>query len=366
MTDRRDERAAELARLILRSEPIDGDRAAELLIGSVVENEAMVAMVVPLLRGGADELVESVSRLLTALEQATTTYSAQPLREWLDGGRSEFLRLAGGDPHAEKLIGAMTSHVEPVINELEAVFSGARTAGVVFPDVLDFIAEPTPDELEVDLGPFENLLSAMATEVYRVLPDAWPPDRLFRLAELVVEERLPLLTGVPTDVVVESLDAWVAGDDPWAVLVVHFDRVLDTIANGVLNGELETDDRGSALLEAVDLARAQRWRPAICVSMPIIDTFIYRRRFSNYTDAGAASVASTSEIPIGDLRDLLVVHCLAPIYARFHVVDDPVPVELNRHAVTHTVAATQFTEANTLRAVLLAANALHAAVEAGF
>lgn len=351
------DRTSEFALAVLRDEVVDLEQAALQLAMAVLDDPQLALVAAPLLRANGEQLIEITREMLLAMQETFATGSTAALVDWLRRSEAEMISLLGGDRAATVLITKMTTEFGPIVDQLDVAFAEAEANQIEVPDFLDILAEPADENLVVEEGaPIGGFINQLVTELNTALPAHWPPEHVLQLVEMVVDARLPIITGVPTSVVLDCLGAWQAGDDPWRAFLDHHDQILHTLRSDALDRDAGIDDRSSALLDAVDLAIDGKWRGAVCTAMPVIDSFIYKRRFGTYRDAYSASVRSSHEVPVGSLRSTLVVHCVAPIYADFNVVTDDPPEHLNRHAVVHTVSSKQFTKANALKAVSLAAD----------
>lgn len=220
-------------------------------------------------------------------------------------------------------------------------------------------------------------IQGIAERMAESMREAWPPNweddgwdtgvMLARM-DIIEAEGLPLVW-VPRSSLVANLTDQ---EDPDARTTLLLERADDAL--GACDEQLcHVDDTGLApvaegVSRALDAWRAGHHEAAQALATTALDTTITRSYGLASRAASREFDLALEEVPIGVVRQAMVLVAVHRALVTFHPISDPIPTQYNRHATVHAVSPEQYSEANALVALLLATSLIrerHADLQSG-
>ena len=204
-------------------------------------------------------------------------------------------------------------------------------------------------------------LSADVLEKWRRIgyPPNWDCDVDHEAATALVAQGWPL-TWVPRSEIVNALLAAKSDSDRDRILLENVDDLLDDCEQALVSIEQsELDFFVSMAIETLATARDRRLKPVQAASATLVESVC--RQFWGLDGPAIRNQESLDvyDLPISQFFWGLCMVALAAVFTRFYpATGEPIPTRYNRHATVHVVGPDQYTDVNSLCALLSAVSLL--------
>lgn len=233
-----------------------------------------------------------------------------------------------------------------IVSPLEGLAkSWAATTEVLLPKLPDFAPQ------------LAELIEQFREQWRRASPPNWPEDEYSRVLDLVADTGWSVVW-VPDRELLEQLLGAETGEERAALLVEHGATVAGNCRAAV--SEITTERLApyvSATDEAAQAFHAGFPRAAQALASSVVTALIHEELgYSTFKEAREKTTLDPADAPIAHLRLFVIVSTVPKALTRYFPGDQEIPDGYSRHGTAHTVSPVQYTPANALAALMLAAS----------